>query len=227
MTRPSIALMFVTDGRLECAERTLRSLSEIHPPGTFQHTIVVDDGCSRDYSKWLDEWRWDVHLPPGKTKRGFDGAIRSGWQAVLASKCDFVFHLEDDYVSNRFWSLEHMVELLDEYQDLVQVALKRQPWGGDAGEPHGFVGLDPDSYVDHTTDSSIRWFSHEKFFTTNPSLYRVSLCERGWPVGEFSEGRFHHELKADEPTAFYGYLGHKFDEPWVTHIGLERAGVRY
>lgn len=234
MTHPRVALMFITDGRRDCARRTLDSLREtLAPEGCgnpffFDYTVVVDDGCDVDYSKWLDEYHWDRHLLPGRTKRGFDGAIRAGWGAVaLESKCDYLFHLEDDYVFNRHFSIAEMIRLLERYPEMVQVALKRQPWGGDADHPNGFVGKNPDAYEDHTEVAGTSWFQHRLFFSTNPSLYRTSLCEREWPVGEQSEGRFHHELMRECPESFYAYLGHKDDEPRVTHIGVERTGIRY
>lgn len=231
--RPT-ALVFITDGRRQYAERTLASLRahSIDLPSGFNRrfvqSICVDDSCDPAYSAWLDEqWPWTHHLPTGRRKRGFDGAIRAGWEAVQHG-IEYVFHLEDDFEFERELPLASMQWILQHQPHVVQVALKRQPWSDEEIREGGIVQVNPDAFeqkIGQTGFGWPEWYEHRLFFTTNPSLYRRSLLDRGWPVGEHSEGRFTLELLGDDPEATFAYIGKKYDEPWVTHIGGEVPGV--
>lgn len=223
-----VALLFITDGRRECAGQTLECLAEMVGPLFFEASIVVDDSCSEEYSSWLNtKWPWSRHLPIGKSKRGFDGAIAAGWEAVksLDPSIEYVFHLEDDFVMVRHPRFRDMERILRLHPEIVQVALKRQPWNQAEIEAGGIVELDPDSFIQQEEDG-LEWYEQRKFFTTNPSLYRRALVDLGWPRGKMSEGRF-TRMVLNDPEARFAYLGQKFDEPWVLHIGNERTGTNY
>lgn len=223
-----IALLFMTDGRRHCAERTLAALHEVVGSSTFEASIVVDDACDASYAQWLDTaWPWTHHLPSGRSKRGFGGAIQAGWQAIreLDPGIQFVFHLEDDFVLLRSPRFRDMGRILESDGSIMQVALKRQPWNDVEIAAGGIVEVDPDGFEQHEADGCA-WFEHRKFFTTNPSLYPRALIDCGWPSGDFSEGRFTANLLAT-PEAKFAYMGRKFDEPWVMHIGAERTGKGY
>lgn len=223
-----IALLFITDGRQRCAERTLEALREMVGVEAFEASVVVDDACDPVYSSWLDEvWPWTVHLPSGRSKRGFGGAIQSGWQAIeaLDPGIEYVFHLEDDFILLRSPRFGDMARILGENPHVVQVALKRQPWNEVERVAGGIVEVNPDAFTQRAVEGR-EWFEHRAFFTTNPSMYSRALVRRGWPSGDFSEGRFTASVLAD-PDACFAYMGRKFDEPWVLHIGDERTGMGY
>jgi hypothetical protein len=76
------------------------------------------------------------------------------------------------------------------------------------------------------TDGRVFWTEHRRFFTTNPSVYRTSLCKLGWPQESESEGKFTHRLLAD-PLLRFAFWGRKFDPPLCEHIGTIRAGAGY
>lgn len=225
-------LLIVTDGRRDCLERTLDSAWEMLPPP--EHVVVVNDGDT-DYANWvraeivpmLGEWSTGtvVHELPFPEKRGFGGAIRAGW-ALIGTGPGFVFHLEDDFVFERPVGIDRMAALLTARPELVQVALRRQPWNPEEHAAGGIVEQHPHDYGDETTEAGEPFLTHRRFFTTNPSLYRRSLIAHGWPETDHSEGVFTHRLLAD-PEARFAFWGARTDSPWVTHIGTERVGTGY
>lgn len=198
------ALLFISDGREDYLRQTRASAEEHLPPP--RHVIHVDDA--------------DHEL-------GFDGAIREGWRRVLLeTDAEFVFHLEQDFTFNRPVPLAEMAAVLRARPRLAQLALRRQPWNDAERAAGGVVEMHPGDYVDCDLNGW-RWLEHTRFFTTNPSLYRRSLCEIGWPEGPESEGRFGIELRRADPRWRFGYWGARDSGEAITHIGEERAGNGY
>lgn len=225
--------MMITDGRQKCFESTLASLDALIGLKSFDHAIVVDDGGSHQYSAYLESvHRWDVHVWPSPDgKRGFGGAIQAGWDTLLAMEAlniDYVFHLEDDFVFTRYFSLRWMARLLEQHPNVMQMALMRQPWAPAEIEAGGVVQMHPTEFFQHRDEQTgQKWFSHRLFFSTNPSLYRWSLMLRGWPRGEHSEGAMTAQLLEAIPDCRFGYLGDRLEDPWVMHIGAKRTGTGY
>lgn len=190
-------LLLISDGREDYLQQTVASMEANLP--VFEHVVHVDDA---------------------RHELGFAGAIQAGWDRVLATDCEFVFHLEADFTFNRPVPLERMRDLLDEQPHLVQVALLRQPWNPSERAAGGVWQQHPDEYIFHDG-----WFEHARYFTTNPCLYPRWVAERGWPQVPQSEGMFGLKLFAEDPVRRSAFLG--AGEEWVEHIGLERAGGGY
>lgn len=201
-----IALMVIFDGRDQYLDETLASL-ETSLPGFkgFTDTILIDDS--------------DHQL-------GFAGAIQEGWRQVIQTDAEHVFHLEQDFTFTRPVLLDRMATVLDAFPYLAQLALRRQPWNDAERAAGGVIERHPDCYLEVQWDGW-EWLEHREFFTTNPSLYPVELCEFGWPDGEHSEGMFGLRLCAHDPALRFGYWGARSDPPRVTHIGDRRAGIGY
>ncbi len=200
----NVCLLLISDGRDDYLQATLKSA--VHR---------------------LPRCRYLVHVDDRGHELGFAGAIAEGWRQVLETGADWVFHLEQDFTFNRPVPLEHMRHVLATHRELVQLVLKRQPWNPQEAAAGGIVEQDPDSYTErHDPATGAVWTEHRRFFSTNPSLYRARLCERGWPQTEFSEGVFTHRLLED-PQARFAFWGAKHREPWVHHIGDDRAGHGY
>ena len=198
----SVAFLLISDGRAEYRERTLESAKEMIPEP--DHFLEVDDS--------------DHEL-------GFDGAIQAGWEQVIESGADWVFHCEQDFVFNEPVALARMIAVLERHPSIVQMSLKRQAVNPAEKGVGGFIELDPDGYIQHV-DAGDVYTTHRVCFTTNPSVYPAALCHQGWPQVERSEGVFTHRL-LDDPKVRFGIWGAKFDQPRVTHIGDHRAGHRY
>jgi len=155
---------------------------------------------------------------------GFAGAVQAGWDRILETDAELIVHLEGDFVFNERIDLEAMAALVRD-SHISQVALKRQPWNEAEKAAGGIVELDPDSFEEGQHDGHA-YTAHRKFFTTNPSIYRRDIAERGWPQEDRSEGKFSIELFKD-PHVVSTFWGGKFDAPKVHHIGDERAGHGY
>ena len=201
-------LLVITDGRDEYCIRSLASALENLP--SPERVVLVDDRTH---------------------ELGFAGAVQHGWNQILATDTEWVFHLEADFLFNGPVDLEAMAELAAD-EHVCQVALKRQPWNEQEKKAGGIVELDTDSFEEGEVRHRYRpyvlgsYTAHRKCFTTNPCLYRRDIAERGWPQVPKSEGMFSLGLFSD-PAIVSTFWGGKFDAPAVTHIGDERQGTGY
>lgn len=222
--RNEVVLLVMTDGRLECLKHAIASARE-HLKGPITHRLIHDDSGDDAYRQQLSELFPDFEIIHGGDRQGFGGAIRSAWSHVRGLQQGFLFHLEDDFLFNEDIFLDQMISVLDQRPHLVQLALRRQPWNDQEKAAGGIVEMNPSSYED-CTDGVHDWLEHRNFFTTNPCLYRRSLCERGWPSGENSEGRFGISL-CEDPEVRFGYWGARSSGEKVRHIGDVRVGTGY
>lgn len=222
MCDPQVTVTVFGHGRRECLDATLASFDDNVDPALITARLIFDDSADADYQNDLAACypRWGI--VGAATRAGFGGNIARAWRTLPGvSSCRFVFHLEEDFVFNQPVDLQGMIRVLDSHPYLAQLALLRQPWGPTEEAVGGFVAADRASFTNHT-DGTHDWFEHRKFFTTNPSLYRLSLTRHGWPDGDHSEGVFTHRLLAD-PDIRFGYWGRTEDPPAVHHIGDSRT----
>ncbi len=221
-----IALLVITDGRRDYITRTIPSaLANLEGPITRR--VLYDDSGDPDHRDWLSNQFPTFELvthPDGR--QGFGGAIRAAWAHLADGLQPFVFHLEDDFTFNRPVDLVAMSRVLLHNDDIIQVALRRQPWNDEERAAGGIVEKDPDDFHEITTGSG-PVLVHRRFFTTNPSLYRRSLCSQGWPTGANSEGMFTHQVIRQDSQAWFAFWGSRDSGEAVTHIGKERAGLGY
>lgn len=229
-----IALLVMTDGRYDCIERTLASAAaELRGPITevWVHDDSDDPAYRRQIELLLDEWpavQWSIIGPAsGVGRSGFGGAIRRAWQHLAEfSHARYVFHLEDDFTFNRCVYLRAIADVLDAHPHIAQMALRRQPWNRAELAAGGVVERHPNDFEERS-DGVNHWLEHHRFFTTNPSLYRRSLVEEGWPDGDRSEGVFTAQIREQQPDWRFAYWGARNSGEWVHHIGTERVGTGY
>lgn len=224
-----IALLVMTDGRDEYLDRCVGQPTD-NLPG-FESLITEwwmhDDTGDDAYRSALAARYPDFTQLHEGGRRGFGGAIRHAWETLrLESKADFVLHLEADFLFTREVDLAAMLEVLQARPYLAQMALRRQPWNDQERAAGGVVEANPDAFTE-VADGRHVWLEHRAFFTTNPSLYRRSLCDFGWPSRPRSEGLFAHALWASDPDLRAGYWGARDSGEWVEHIGQERVGSGY
>lgn len=225
-TRPvTIALLVLTDGRIDYLEETLTSAEAMLPAELISERWMHDDSGDSECRTWLERAYPEFRQCGAGPRRGFGGAIERAWTALEHSKAELVLHLEGDFTFNRPVPLDAMATVLGAHPYLVQLALRRQPWNDTEAAAGGIVESHPEAYVEMTDKLSI-WLEHRLFFTTNPSLYRRSLCAGGWPDVARSEGMFTQRLLAD-PDVRFGFWGARDSGEWITHIGHHRAGSGY
>jgi hypothetical protein len=197
-----VCWLLIGDGRDELHERSRESAREMLPAPA--DVVIVDDS---DHT------------------RGFAGALAEGWARVAETGCDYVFHLELDFVLLEPVPIARMIGLLERRPYLAQLSLLRQAWNDREKAAGGIIPADPDQFHQRTDRGDV-WIEQRKYWTTNPALYSAGFCVQGWPVVEHSEGVFTHRL-LDDPDVQFGIWGAKADAPRVEHIGIDRAGHGY
>lgn len=217
-----ICVLVMTDGRRACIEQALPSLRSklIGPIAEF---VIHDDSGDSEYQAWLRE-RWSTSVIATPSRQGFGGAIQNAWRHVARLPVSYVFHTEDDFLLTRTVDLRSMVDVLAAHPYLVQLALLRQAVNAAERKAGGVIPQHPESYKT-VQWKGLAWREHNRHFTTNPSLIRRSLIERGWPDGPQSEGHFGLRLFAKDPKARAAYWGAEGE--WCEHIGYERVGNGY
>lgn len=234
MTDMSIALLVMTDGRDEYLERCMGSI--YHLDGRISewwiHDDTGDDGYRAGLVRRYQGWR---HIGEGP-RRGCAGAYQHAWRSIRdGSSARFVCLVEQDFEFIRTVDLHAMCGLLDDHPELVQVALRRQPWNDVEAAAGGIVESHPDWYEDKS-DGLREWLEHSAFFTTNPCVFRRSLMNIPWPrhtPGCYSEGTYHQMIKrlgtieTPGPETRYAYWGNRCSGVWTHHIGHKRVGKDY
>lgn len=219
------ALVF-TDGRKDCLVRSLTSFRKHLLTEDDIDWLIVNDSLDPEFSDWLeDQFPWAATANTHE-KRGFGGTIQRGW-SMIDPDADYVFHLEDDFVTHSGVELDAMIEVLDDNLHLAQIVLKRQPWSPEEKAVGGIVEQWPDEYVECGDEIDGLWTEHRLFWSTNPCVYRVAMTDFGWPDGENSERKFTDKILTDSPDWRFAFWGGKFDPPAVEHIGHERVGTGY
>lgn len=214
----TIALLVMTDGRRDYIGETISS-AFYNLDGPIIEKWMHDDSGDESNRRWLESrFPSFTHIGQGP-RRGFGGAYSFAWKTLAAqSKADFIFNLEDDFTFNRPVPLADMAKKLDENPHVYQMALRRQSWNKEERAAGGVIERWPDNFKQEDG-----WISHRMFFTTNPSLYRMSLIKtRTYPDVEHSEGHFTLSVLESDPESVFGYWGNKSDTPWVEHIGVKR-----
>lgn len=217
------AMLVMTDGRRDCIERAIPSAVD-NLCGDITVRLIHDDSGDDEYRSWLRQTFPDWSVIGTGRRLGFSGAYARARLHVRS--CDYVFGTEDDFTFNHPVDIEAMKLVLAATPHLQQLALRRQPWNDEERHAGGIVEMHPGDYTDVFLLGHA-WLEHRRHFTTNPSLYRGSLCGRAWPPAPESEGHFSIRLFADDPTATCGYWGARDSGEAVTHIGNERVGSGY
>lgn len=211
MPIPTVALMCITDGRWDYLRQTVAS-AEAHLGWQFAHKVLVDDsGSATELAPRFDGWRYQKNAE----RLGLAGAIQAGWDCL--PDCDYVFHLEDDFVFPQHVDLWKMLDPLREDPKLAQVALMRQPWSPEEQHLGSVYRTAPGAYRE--VDGLVR---HRRLFTFNPCLYPRSICDYG--------AGLEAEVTATLLTHGYefAYLGKLDDPPRCWHIGHVRSsGYRW
>lgn len=200
----SVCLLLIGDGRDDYRERTLESARDVGLFDQVTDVVEIDDRGHR---------------------LGFAGAVQAGWDAVIATGAEWVFHLELDFTFHARVDVHAMVGVLQRHWWLGQVVLKRQAWNDQEKAAGGIVEVHPDDFIERTDGQRV-WTEHRRFWSTNPSVYSTNWCRIGWPQVPQSEGVWTHKLLAD-PAVRFAFWGGKFDAPLVHHIGEARAGKGY
>lgn len=165
---------------------------------------------------------WEA-IPMGES-RGYAHAMRRAQHYEMASGQPWVAHFEDDILLNGPLDLREMQRVMEENPDLAQLSLKRQAVHPEELEIDDMLGWRPPESFD-VRDGVV---AHRSFWAATVSLTRRRfLAEHPWPLEGDSERRFGNRLFRENRRVYAGILGGLGDQPRITHIGHERAGVGY
>lgn len=217
--RKKIALMIMTNGRRECIEKTIPSALK-NLDYEFEPKIIVDDSGDRDYALSLRQFEPDFWITPTDRPRGFCGSIARAWEIVSKIGIDYIFHLEDDFLFNERIRISEMIAILEDNPKLAQVALLRQPVSKPERQAGGVIQAYEQDFHQQDQNGKI-WTEHARFFTTNCSLYPVSITSLGYPIENQCEGKF--SIKLRNLGYRFAYLGRKNQKPKIEHIGHKRG----
>jgi hypothetical protein len=212
-----IALVVITDGRRDCLKASVSSMKEQIRPWPEQR-FIIDDSGDEGYGLMLNETFPDFFVAHHSERRGFCGAVKSGFELAAASRADFTVWCEDDFTYNEPVDLDAMQAILEANPHLAQLALKRQPVNHEERAAGDLMAAWPaETWVQRDG-----FIEHELTFTTNPSLIPRRVIELILASGvDCAETIITGQLLA----AGYklGYLGEIGDPPRVEHIGDHRT----
>lgn len=219
-----IALLLITDGRLDYLEQTMRSLHNLDGKIT-EFWMYDDSGDAEHRAELRDLFPKFIHINRGP-RQGFAGAIHSAWNTLAnESVAQFVFHVEADFTFDRRVDLSEMAAVMAAHPYLAQICLRRQPWNEAEKVAGGIIEQWPNEYRDREWEGS-HWLEHRLFVSTNPALWKMSRIKQGWPVCEQSERVYSEQVFMDK-QARSAFWGTRDSGVWVTHVGQHRAGVGY
>lgn len=230
----TVAMAVFTDGRDHIFDLDRRASWDDRLHGELGQRWIFDDSADGAFRERLEHEFPGWRITSWPKRRGFGGTIRRAWAMLnIMEPAEYLFHLEDDFLLEVDVDLSQMRGVLERHPHLAQLALRRQPVNDVEIAAGGVVECHPASY-DQSGDGYAQWLEHRLYFTTNPCLYRRTLCGVGWPGGALSEGHFTHDrmLALGTPEASaehvrFGLLGRRYDPVHVTHIGKLRAGTGY
>lgn len=199
----NITLMVITDGRWDYLRQTIESADKMLDCEFTRRIIVDDSGEQRELD--FPGYR----IVRSGVRRGLAGAIQMGWSFI--GGCDYVFHLEDDFIFPAPVPVMDMIGVLEQHDDLAQMALLRQPWSPQEHEAGGIVAMNPDDYIDHDG-----WIEHSRLFTFNPCVYPRRIATLAGTESQVTERLLAHGYR-------FGYYGARTDAPRCCHIGYRRS----
>ena len=210
-----VSLIVITDGRQACISETIPSMRK-NLNYDFYEKIIINDSADSRYHQYLVSSYPDFRVVSHETRRGLAGAVQSAWSSV-SKDADYIFHLEDDFIFNKELDIDVLIELLESKDNLAQMALVRAPVNPPEENVGGFVFQNLQDY--HQRDG---FFDHQRLFTLNPSIYKKSLTDIGWP-DRGGESDFTSKLHGIDGSYCFGFIGNIYDKPYVTHIGGRRS----
>ena len=211
----NISVIFFSTNRFEYLIPTLESFQEnVSFEGHNVHKILIDDFPTErndvEFYNLKDNYGID-HLILNRINIGLSYSIEKAWSR-LPEDCDYIFHMEDDFVFNEKIKIDDLVQKFEKHKDLLfQITLKRQIWyhEGDFIEriETGEVGKEYDGLI-----------LHQYYFNLNPSLYPY------WVTQEKFNHRPHESLTIGSLVKKYPNMqsslwGKRKDPSLVHHIG--------
>lgn len=232
--------IIISDGRREYFEQTAKSVFGWHNPDPgymqpdVQGTIISDDSQNPEFGEWLDsEFKGSEYIiRHHPAKLGMCAAVDDAWSCI--PDCDYVQHLEEDFILERKINLEELAYVLQRAHWLSQIWIMRQPWYAAEREAGGIYQHRIPAYwgvrsINGPDGWPLYWTEYNggRFWTQNPCLYPKWLVKRKlrYPLGPWCEEQmaqwtYDQGLK----SAFWGRPD---EQPHAKHIGVISGKTMY
>ena len=224
ISTPKIMLGVIGNGRKELLDQTISSIKQKIEYPFFSKVLIDDTGDKNYHLELANDYKefFNGGLILHDQNLGLSGSIKSLWNAAHAQGADYIFHVEEDFTFNESVNINSLIQILDNEEfRFAQVALKRQPWNAEEVQAGGFMQADRESYDDSWGNNKLKWTTHKKLFTLNPSLYPRWVIDIGWGQG-WGEREFSDKLFSDI-NVMCCFIGTVDDPPLVHHTGTYRG----
>lgn len=210
-----VCILIFNDGRNEYLRRTLSSFNEMVEINDCYKILIDDNPLNRNQVE-IDKIVSDFNIDQvilNDSNLGVFGTVQKAWR-FIPQDCEYVFHLENDFLFNEFVDVNELVEVLESSKKIFQIALLRQDWFAFEKKVGGiYKAYSPWSEM---KIGKVDLVLHRHYFTHNPCVYhkRYAIQTSG-----YNEYGYMKVLRRVQQNGYCAYLGTLKDKPKVTHIG--------
>lgn len=224
MSKPTIALVVTSCGRMSLLHRTLETFTRFNTRPIDEAVVIEDGGLNHDIptlARLLNLDAERIQLIKNETNIG---QIRSIDRAYRSVRSDYIFHCEDDWEFYKPGFMEESLQILQHDPRIFCVWIRAHK--DTNGQPIARESRStPDGTRYHLMTTGYRGVWHG--FTLNPGLRRTSDC---LVTGPYSELPLAHHLQGrtkiteSDLSIHYHRLGYTAAisacaEGFVRHIG--------
>jgi hypothetical protein len=220
----STVVAFLTDGRKEYLEQTVKSWEEKSDILKAKHRIIFDDSADKEYQDYLKSTYTNYTVVPvGETRLRFNRAMHSAHKHVRSLNCSHTVWIEDDQILLVEIDILDMIEIVDKHK-LFQLSLVRAPFFYDElGDKNIIETLSKNGWpISDLGDCTV----HNVMFAAHPHVFPNSILECEWQQDDdalMAESNFGKKLLSLFPRASnnqrFGFYGNIDSEPQTKHIG--------
>jgi hypothetical protein len=217
------------NGRKGYLERTIASW-EANLTNKPKHSYIFDDSGSAAYVAWLNKKYSDrfTIVPVSNKSVGQVSAMKKIFNTMKDLDTEYFLGIEEDWMLFRPVDISLIIKQLQSNNHILQMRIPRTIWHSD------YHRLDIDSgslLLYHLNDSrneitkSVdgKWFevrSSFYFWSHNPSVFRKSIFDEGYPETKSHEYDFGIKLLNKYEDAVVGFWATNPYEGYITHIGF-------
>ena len=220
MKENKVAFVLTSCGRFDLLEKTLTSFFKYNTYPISQY-IIIEDGRDIDSLNTLLKKYPEVDFTVLHNEQQL-GQMKSIERAYQEVKCDYIFHMEDDWVFYRKGFIEDSFKVLNSDEKIMTV------WLRETTDTNGHPVLPELHKVsDNSIDYQLMMTNHKKGdkswhgFTFNPGLRRLADYQLIAPMSDYPG-----EMEVSDIYHQHGFKAAIFPEGFVEHIGYHR-GIRY
>ena len=220
-----ICSVVVGDGRIQYLRQAVASYHK-SVINADDYLIMINDTGDSGYARVLDDEFPEFKIIHHPERRGLGGAVRSAWTEAVKTGCDFVFHVEEDFIFPDEIDAFDLVKLLVSRPHLAQMCLVRNAVNDQESAAGGMLHVDPSRYTE-CSNGQVDWLEQSSLFSFNPALISIGVIEHALHTATDFLERDVTDVLTPQGYAF-GLLGKMSDDPRCIHIGTQHSsGYRW